>query len=267
MFRKFSFAAFLIAVVSHSWVAPSMVQADLLYATNFNSPTYANGGLIGQDGWLITGTSVVSPIAVANSATNGSVALTTTGQDVNRVFAATTSGSIFLTADINLSAAQATGDYFLHLGDGGTSNFYSRLYARSSAAGFQMAMGTSSGTPVNYGTTVLDLNRTYRILARYDFVAGALNDTGSLFINPNDPFGLGDTAYVAATTIGADAASISSVNLRQGTATNAPTLVIDNISISSITAIPEPSSIALVGLMGVACGFAVIRRRRLSNLC
>ena len=34
-----------------------VAHADFLYATDFNAPLYANGGLIGQDGWVITGTS------------------------------------------------------------------------------------------------------------------------------------------------------------------------------------------------------------------
>jgi hypothetical protein len=57
------------------------------------------------------------------------------------------------------------------------------------------------------------------------------------------------------TTIGADATTISSVNLRQGNTNNAPTLTIDNI----LVAIPEPSSAMLLGAMGI---LGVLRRRR-----
>jgi len=54
-------------------------QASIIYLTSFNSPTYSDGGLIGQDGWLITGTSVVNPISVSNTATNGFVSLVNHG--------------------------------------------------------------------------------------------------------------------------------------------------------------------------------------------
>ena len=74
-------------------------------------------------------------------------------------------------------------------------------------------------------------------------------------MNPVDPLGVGDTAYVAATTAGADATSLSAVCLRQGTAGNAATLAIDNITVTSV---PGPASLALLGLGGLAIG----RRRR-----
>lgn len=227
-------------------------NAQVLYSTNFNAPAYSNGGLIGQDGWLITGTSVINPITV----TAGTVALASTGQDVNRPFLpAVTTGSIFLSADITLSAANTAGDYFMHLSDGGNSNFFARLYARSATGGFQLALTTSSGAATSYGTTVLSFGTTYTILARYDFVAGAANDTGALFVNPTTAFGLGDTAYVAAQTTGADAASISAVNLRQGAAANAPTAVVDNISVSII---PTPATASLLAVGGLLAA----RRRR-----
>jgi MYXO-CTERM domain-containing protein len=96
----------------------------------------------------------------------------------------------------------------------------------------------------------------YTILMRYDFVAGALNDTGALFVNPTTADGSGDTAYVAATITGTDATTISSVSLRQGGSTTAPGgVVIDNIVVSSI---PEPSA-ALLGGLGL---LALLRRRR-----
>lgn len=118
-----------------------------------------------------------------------------------------------------------------------------------------MALGTSSGTPVNYDTSVLSFNTTYTILARYDFVAGTGNDTGALFINPTNDDGTGNTAYVAATTTGIDATTISAVNLRQGTAGNAPGVTINSLSVATI---PEPAS-SLLGGLGVLC---LLRRRR-----
>jgi hypothetical protein len=235
--------------------APTQAALSIIYSTDFNSPTYSDGGLIGQDGWAITGTSTVSPISVANTATNGDVTLVTTGQDVNRTFTpATTAGSIYLKSTITVSTAQVTGDYFLHLGDGGTSNFYARLYVRSSGTGYAMALGTSSGTAVNYGAD-LAFGATQTVLIRYDFVPGAANDTGAVFLNPTTEDGSADVPYILATTTGTDSASISSVNLRQGTAANAPGVTIDNIVVS----IPETSSTAMLGLLA---GVGMIRRRR-----
>ena len=220
-------------------------EATTLFTTDFNSPTYSNGGLIGQDSWVITGTSVVSPIAASNTPTDGTVTLVTNGQDVRRAFTpAQTAGSVFMTVEFTVASAQATGDYFVHLGDNGTTNFFARTFIRSSGAGFVMALGTSSGA-VTYGTTVLNFNTAYTLLARYNFVPGLLNDTGALFINPSNAFGVGDTAYVAATTTGTDATIINSVSLRQGTSTSAPGVTIDSITV----AIPEPAAALLGGLV------------------
>lgn len=242
--------AALLAVVTTS----PLHAVTAIYSTDFNSPTYGDGAIIAQDGWIITGTSTVSPINVANTGTNGTVSLTTTGQDVRRVFTPTIStGSVYLKADITVGSAQTGGDYFLHLSDGGANNLLARVYIKSSGTGFVMALGTSSGTTgLIYGSTALSFATTYTLLARYDFVAGTANDTGALFINPTTDDGSGDAPYVPATTTGTDATIIGAVGLRQGTTT--PTVTVDNLVVS----IPEPST-ALLGSLGL---LGLLRRRR-----
>jgi len=267
--RKLLVAAGLIAAAS-CMARPA--GAAVLYSTGFSSPTYSDGPLNnpspatdtttpGQDGWLNTnagGATTLNPISVSNSATNGIVSMATAGQDVRHPLSgAVTSGSVYMDADINVSAAQATGDYFLHLGDGGTSNFYARTYIKSSGTGYVMALGTSSGTAVTYGTTVLPFGQTQHVLVRYDFVAGAANDTGALFINPTTADGSSDTPYVAATNIGTDATNIAGVYLRQGAAGSSATLSsVDNIMVTGN--VPEPASLGLAG----AAGLLLVRRRR-----
>jgi len=240
--------------------------ASSLYKATFNSPTYSDGALntntdtttAGQDGWLNTSGGGTNNIAVSNSATNGIVSLTTSGQDVRHPFDSgqtVTGGSVYFEADITVSAAQNTGDYALHFSDGGASNFYARTYIKASGAGFQMALGTGSGTPVTYGTTVLNFGQTYHVLARYDFVPGATNDTGALYINPTSVDGSSDTPYVAATTTGTDATTIAAIALRQGTAGSAATLTVDNFGAFTV---PEPGALGLFGAMTL---FSLRRRR------
>ncbi|MFA6043427.1 MAG: hypothetical protein WC718_00460, partial [Phycisphaerales bacterium] len=152
-----------VAAVSAFALAAGQAQAGILYTTDFNAPTYSNGALVGQDGWLRTGTIATNPLTVSNSATNGGVAMTT-GEDANHPFLpASTDGSIYLSADFTVTSASTAGDYFLHFSDGSSSLFYSRIYARSSGSGFTLAMGTSSGTAVTYGTTELAFGTSYHL--------------------------------------------------------------------------------------------------------
>jgi hypothetical protein len=234
-----------------------LFTTDFTTATTSNNPVaYTDAPLIGQNGWAITGTSVVNALAVTNSATNGQVNMTNNGQDVNRTFTAVTSGSIFFNVAVNVSAA-LTGDYAIHFGDGGTSNFNARTYFKSSGTGFVLALTTSTGTPTNYGSTVLNFGTSYNLLVRYDLVSGTTNDTGALFVNPTTFDGSGDTAYITAQNIGTDATSISSFNLRQGTAANAPSLYIDSVQVFTVT--PEPTMIGLVSIVVLAA--ARVRQR------
>ncbi|QQS10040.1 MAG: PEP-CTERM sorting domain-containing protein [Phycisphaerales bacterium] len=230
-------------------------NAAIVYSTDFNAPTYGDAALVGQDGWLQTGTVATNPLMVANTGTNGNVFMTT-GQDANHPFAAITTDSVLLSADIVVSTASTAGDYFLHLSDGGTSAFNARIYVKSDGAGgFVMAMGTAAGAVV-YGTTPLTFGTPYRITARYDFVSGLANDTGELFVDPAGGFPLpATTSYALATTVGTDATTIAAVNLRQGSATNAPGVTVDNIVVE---AVPAPGAIALLGLGGLVAS----RRRR-----
>jgi trimeric autotransporter adhesin len=266
------------AVFSVTDARPAAAQTpNYLYQTTFSSPTYTDGVINsttttltvpGQDGWVLS-SGTANLISVSNTASNGLVSLTNNGQDLQRPFDGAqivTTGSVFFKADINVSAAQATGDYFMHFTDGTTGGFFARTYIRSATAGkFTMALGTSSGTAVTYSTTELDIGTTYTILSRYDFVAGGTtNDTGALYINPTSVDGSGDTPYITATTIGTDAGSIRAIAMRQGTTTNAPSLTLDNIDVFTVVPVPEPLTVTGLGLAFIAAGAAIRRRRAMA---
>ena len=238
-----------------------------------NSPTYVDGGIIGQDGWVNTGASTVNPIAVSNTATNGIVTLAVAGQDVNRPFTAASSGSVvYYGADISLSAAQATGDYFLHLSDGGTNDFFLRLWAESSGSGY--VLGTSSSNvnataPAVYGSTVLNFGQTYRIVQRQDINAGVTNDVSTLYVSPTSNTEASNTVYatfsnvVGGATDPSDITAFTALNFRQGTTNFAPTVsLVDNVIVatdfSSAAAVPEPAAISILGLGALA----LLSRRR-----
>jgi hypothetical protein len=276
-FRNRYVATAMLAFAISIGSAQTAGAQPVIYTTGFNGPAasppgpYADAVLNvgtdtttpGQDGWINTSGGGTNNIPVSNSATNGLVSLTTNGQDVRRFFngnQTVSTGSIWLDAHVTVSAAQATGDYALHLSDGGTNNFNARVFFKSSGAGYVMAFSTGTSATPTYGATVLPFGTLTHILARYDFVSGLTNDTGALFVNPITNDGSGDTPYVAATTAGTDAVTLAAVALRQGATANAPTLTVDDLKVFATNPVPEPSTLALGGL--AAAGFITRLRKR-----
>jgi len=243
--------------------------AAVVFSDNFNS--YNNGNLVSQGGWLQTSTTATTPIQVGS----GVVSVGNTGQDVYDAFGSpvstTAGGSIFVGLDLDVTAAQTTGDYFLHFGStvGGTSGFYDKVWAKSTTGGYLLGSEDNNGT-VTYGSTVLTLGTTYRLVTEEDFVSGPLNDTFEFYVNPTDlSVPANNTAYLTATWSGstAEASSYAEINFRQGSSSAAPTETIDNLAVGtafsdvSTFPAPEPSSLALAAVGGVACLVAFRRRR------
>lgn len=251
--------------------ASSLLVGQVSYATvnfsdDFNS--YNNGNLVGQGSWTQTGSTATSPIQV----NGGSVAIGTSGQDIyaplTTPITLTDGSSFYIGLDVNVSAAQSTGDYFLHWSTpaGTTGTFIERLFVKSSGSGFVFGYDGSSGGTVNYSSTVLDFNTDYRLVLSYTAAAGALNDTFSLYLNPTDGVQGDNTAYMTSGYVGtgAEASTVSAINFRQGGSTIAPTLTADNLVVATTFgeafAVPEPSILALCGL-GFA-GLLIIRRNK-----
>jgi trimeric autotransporter adhesin len=247
--------------------AAASLQAAQLFFDNFDS--YSSGALVGQGPWLQTGTISSNPLQV-----NGGRVHMTTGQDANASFGAyplADNTTFYYAATINLTAATAAGDYFLHVGTvpADSFNFYGRIYAKSSGTGFLMGYveNSPSANLPTYGTTELAFNRDYRVVVAYNVVPGPLNDTAAVYVDPTDPLvQANNTAYLTDTFWGGNAETnyFGTINLRQGGSTTAPTLDIDNVSVGTtfadVAVVPEPSSIALTGLGLVA--LSLIRRRK-----
>lgn len=228
-------------------------QDTPLFVEDFN---YTSGTLLNANGWSThsgAGTNAI-PVAASgltfagypSSGVGNSASLTTTGEDVNRTFATQTTGSVYMAAMINVTASQTTGDYFLHFVDGpiAGNQFKARLFVKKDPATTNYAIGIQKSSTINTqytgftfapGTTVL-------VVIKYTIVAGATNDTVTLFVNPT--LGGAEPAPTLTATLGtdADATDIRGVALRQGTAANAATVIVDGIRIgtswASVTATP-----------------------------
>jgi hypothetical protein len=216
------------------------------FSQNLLTETFPHsaGDLVGKGNWVITGTTITNPIQLTTPNTLifpnyqagvGMVSLLTTGQDANiPLSAGVNTGSLFTSFLINVSSAQTAGDYFFNFGaTGNTSTFYSRCFIKSVGAGFNLGIGKTSGTgtTITYGTTEYSFNTTYLIVLKYQFNSvTAVDDVCSIFVNPDLSTG-SENGLIASEVTGSDATiSFSSMNLRQGSSTNAAQLKLTSIN-------------------------------------
>jgi len=257
----------LLAVAS---VATSYsALATVYFSDNFDG--YANGNLVGQGPWQQTGAVATSPV----QANNGAVSLGNTGQDIYAPLISPTTindgSSLYIGVDVTVTAAQSAGDYFLHWTPtvGNSSIFQERLFAKSSGGGYVLGYTSTTGTAV-YGTTVLNFGTDYRLVLNYTGVPGLANDTFALYVNPTDTTTEGNnTAYMTGGFVGtgSETNAVAGINLRQGTAANAPSETVDNLDMATtfgeaaVFTVPEPSAAAL-GILGGLAGLVAWKRRK-----
>jgi hypothetical protein len=239
-----------VTVIAALWTTNS--KAAVVLSDNFDS--YTSGtNLVGQGAWGQTGTSTATPIQVTGTG-NLAASLGTSGQDAYEPFTSvvphTAGNELVSDLTINVAAAQATGDYFFHLTPdvGDSSLFYERLFAKSTTGGYLLGLESTAGTGavITYGTTVLPLNTAEDVEIDWNFLPGTTSDTFAVSVDGTPYAGLTSVAW---TSVNAEPSALAAVNLRQGTAANAPTLTVDNISITSVS-VPEPASLGLIAAVG-----------------
>lgn len=229
-----------VGVINLSGTESGNAGASTLMLTENFSYGASTGNLldVSSSNWLITGTSVVNPIQYittslsmnnyAASGIDGSVTLTTTGQDVRRSFTtnAITTGTIYASALVNISSVQNTGDYFINFSDGGTTNFFTRVFVKNDAGVLRFGASHNSGTAI-YSTENYSIGTTYLLVLKYDFSTG----TASLYVLNAVVATEPGVATVSATGT-APTGGLSHMSLRQGTAANAPALTVDGIRVA-----------------------------------
>ncbi len=223
-------------------------------------------GPLASNGWTPIAAAGTSPINAASpglvypslpsSGVGNAASISTTGEDDRKLLNATdSSGSIYSSCLLNLSAAQASGDYFYALSSS-TSGFIARVFARSSGAGFQLGILKSSGgvTTPSYDTNVLSFGTTYLIATKIERLGGTTtDDVASLWVNP--PLGASETSATVTNSAGNDLANIDSIVLRQGSAVNAPTLRLGNILVGTSWEAVTPATPCLLEIVSSKAPF------------
>ncbi|MFM7672274.1 MAG: beta strand repeat-containing protein [Bacteroidota bacterium] len=218
--------------------------------------TYTAGQLLTANGWTAHSAGV-NPITVTTpglsyaghpgSGVGNGVTMANTGEDVNRAYTAVTSGSVYMSFMVNLSAVQ-TGDYFAGLFQS-SSIFPLRVYTKSDGAGgFFFGLSKSNST-ASYETTSRTLGTTYFVVVKYTYNTGSTtDDVLDLWVNP----ALGGTetpgTIAGVTGTSTDATTIGAVFLRQGSSTAASTQQVDAIlagttwaSVTAGASVPSPT--------------------------
>jgi hypothetical protein len=241
MRRTLSFL--LTAVYCVFSAAPSTVFAQFFFYDNFNKSDRALVGTTPNIGgaWTITGTDSVNPIQIVGN----KVALTTEGQDANAALPFTfnhiNGWTLYTGMDLNLSAAQAGGDYFSAISDPG-GVLYQQLGAVATTGGYFLQLAATGGGVPAVGTTVLSYIHTYHLDVSWLVISGSLNDLFEIRVD--------SLLYLSKTwnSVNPEPTQIRAMSLRQGTAAVAPTLSIDNLTFD----VPEPSTLMLLGVGAIS---------------
>lgn len=216
-------------------------HADLLVQENFE---YNATTLYKQGPWLQYGSQTGGDVALVDGALTysgyqdeavGKAALVnnySSGQDVMIPFAAepVTSGSIYVSALVNVQSVTDDPVYFMNFVSVGTSGLQDqrtaseigRLYVGTGSTNdkFKFKISRNSNSQLEVTNNEFDLGKTYLVVFQYQFVEGTKNDIVRLWVNPTNVSSgapKADAAILDMTThTSADGTRMQAVELRQG---------------------------------------------------
>lgn len=204
----------------------------------FNEPfPYTVGNsLNGEQKWSIVNTGDNILVTAGNlnytgiNSTGNSVSFSGTGAESRTLFTSTTSGSIYASMLFNSSdysnvTTDLTSAYFALFTDNTGATTNARIWIRKNGTQYQFGLGTGA-TATDWDANLYNVGTTQYLVLGYDFTANSLR----LFVNPT----IGGTASpTVAVTPTSAFANLGGFMLRQDTATNTPTIIIDEITIDT----------------------------------
>jgi len=238
-------------------------KADVLVSDSFN---YLDGDLAAVSSGLWT---VISGSGNLNVSSGHAVVSSSLTADDATAFTPVGAGVLYygLTATVT-SVPGTTGSYLAALWDGETgaaTDYFGRLQVAQGSTSSKVKFGIindgSPNTPVYFGSE-FDLNSAVQIVVKFDFSTM----TSTLWVNPANESSASVTDSVAAifsadSTTPGGVATLGNFLLRQ--ANSIGTTSVDNLVVSTtfVEAVPEPGTVAMVGL-GLGVVLYGVRRRR-----
>jgi hypothetical protein len=230
--------------------AVASANAAVLYDSSLSTPELSAGNLVGQDGWVAHSGANSVPIQVGATGTT-LVHGSGSREDANVPITPISAGkTYFFGLDVVVSG-NSTNVYFAHFKDAGTGTDFTTRTFVTPFVGSDFTFGLSaagSAPDVTWGTG-LSFGTTYRVVGSY---TEGTNLT-KLWVNPTTE------ASTSISFTDPAANPVAAFALRQS---SGGTQVVSNLIVADTfneaAAIPEPASLGLLGLVGLAMG----RRRR-----
>jgi trimeric autotransporter adhesin len=201
---------------------------------------YKTGTALTENGWNIIFSKSTENALTVNStgltysgypSSGFGVNMTTSGQDVGKFFPPISTGSVYMSFLVNVSAAQA-GDNFAGIMNGPlpSPGVAARAFIKSSGKGFVFGVGKSGITAIPYETTMRVFGTTYLVVLKYSFNGGSdTDDIVDMWVNP--VLGAPETTPQLSMGAGVNDAKVGLTGpcIIQRTAALAPSLQIDGI--------------------------------------
>ena len=169
------------------------------------------------------------------------------GSDNYRTFTTQTSGSVYASFILNVSALgglTTTGGYFFgFIEANSTSVFGATVWTRLSATAGKYNIGIASRTTaanVSWLPNDLDPGTNYFITTAFDIISGTGNDVARIWLN-SAALGAAEPTANATAVPGTDPLSIGRVLLRQDNATNTPFIEVDEVRVGTTWESVTPS--------------------------
>jgi hypothetical protein len=191
------------------------------------------------------------------ASTGNKVKFDGSGTDYYTNFTSQTSGSVYRSFILNVSALgtlNTTGGYFNGLiQSGSTSVFGAAVWSRlSSTAGkYNVGVSTRSNSAVTWLAADLTPGTPCFIVVAYDFNSGTGDDVSRIWLNTS-AIGGAEPAADATSVVGTDLTSAARVFLRQDAATTTPFIEFDELRVGTTWASVTPGAAATPSLSASA---------------